>query len=402
MFTLHHWCLIARCHLLNHNIHWTWGTLVIAINITWLGCDSAIVEGVMGWVQCWFWRLWGPALPLTSLSVFLPLLHHTDLGALKIVARWVSLLQMQRWGCARSWFIRGTRSKLFSKWWKTPGLLLRVWYMACWCLCNPFFVSLIGFHIGLLRLVWPALKLWMAKNRFMVFFTLLSWHWYWFGNGHFNLQCSLCLLKGFCLHKAFSGWGSSVWRWSVPSHYGGWAAEIIIGLNVSTPSTSATALQSSPLCCSGQNFPVTVSSRWKGSKSLREAVCVLLVFLSKTRRMLKLGWWMGKCPLPIQARAVEPLQVSKALISPIRTLMMKSRIKANRKKASLNMPKQETADCEKGNWAARGSPSYLSCPGKSQETMENATLWWTAWKSLSLSLEMCIWPWALQTTADDV
>lgn len=125
--------------------------------------------------------------------------------------------------------------------------------------------------------------------------------------------------------------------------------QTFIGLKVSTPSMPATALRSNPLHCSGQNFPTSLSSHWKGRKSLQEAACVPLVFLSEARRagMLKLSRRLGNCPPLIQARPVETLQVSKALIGPIRTLMTKSRIKVNRKKASLNKPKQETADFEK-------------------------------------------------------
>jgi len=161
------------------------------------------------------------------------------------------------------------------------------------------------------------------------------------------------------------------------SLYGGWAVEIIIRLKVPTPSTPATALQSSPLYRSGQNIPAMVSSCWKQSKSLQEAACVPLVFLSKARRagMLKLSRQLGNCPPLIQARPVENLQVPKALIGLIKTLMTKTRIKVNRKKMSLNKPKQETADFEKVKWVATGSPSCLSCPGRSQETMENAMLW---------------------------
>lgn len=122
-------------------------------------------------------------------------------------------------------------------------------------------------------------------------------------------------------------------------------------LAISTPRTPVTALPSNLPHCSSQNIPVTVSSCWKRSKSFHEAVCVPLVFLSAARRaaMLNLSRRLGNCPPLIQARPVEALQVSKALGSPIRTLMTKSRIKANRKKASLNKPKQETADFEKAN-----------------------------------------------------
>lgn len=202
--------------------------------------------------------------------------------------------------------------------------------------------------------------------------------------------------------KPFLAGEAALQRWSVPSHYGGWAAEVIIRTKISTPSTSPTALRSSSLCCSGQNFPVTVSSRWKWSKSLRAAVCALLVFLSKTRRMLKLGWRMEIAPLRYKPEPWNPSRSPKPSSAQSGLWWWKAEKKAKRKKASLNKPKQEPADCEKVHWAARGSPSCLSYPGKSQETMENATLWWTAWKSLSLSLEMCVWPRALQTGDDNV
>lgn len=104
-------------------------------------------------------------------------------------------------------------------------------------------------------------------------------------------------------------------------------------------------------------------------ESLQEAACVPLVFLSKARRegMLKLSRWLGNCPPLIQARPVETLQVSKSLPSPSRTLMKKSRIKVNRKKASLNKPKQVTEDFEKAKWAAVGSPSCFTAPEKAKK-----------------------------------
>lgn len=47
--------------------------------------------------------------------------------------------------------------------------------------------------------------------------------------------------------------------------------------------------------------------------------------------------------------------------------MKKSRIKVNRKRASLNKPKQVTADFENAKWAAVGSPSCFTAPEKAKK-----------------------------------
>lgn len=72
-------------------------------------------------------------------------LCYTDLGMLDIITRSILLLQMPSWVWAESWSLGRTRSKLFSKWWKTPRVLFRLGYTACWCLCIACFVHVIPF-----------------------------------------------------------------------------------------------------------------------------------------------------------------------------------------------------------------------------------------------------------------